>query len=209
MQNVLKYRFFNDKLWLLVFFHDISTTKEFFNNHYESLYFFDDNKPNKFSIIGNITDYNKIDGSFEFFIEYDEKDYVQWKQSHNPIIEEENSKKKLVQGYEFINGIEDNEFGGLARTTFDIQGCLPSLLNGYINVVSWCYAIGMYYENVCYGDYDHVTLPGIKHKRYHSVSLWLRVLDKFSFASTCNKHTCIARSNSFDLSLVLICLYSK
>ena len=68
----LNYKKFNNKLWLQIFYHDISTTKEYYNN-YDSLYFYDPNKPNKFSILINITDELKISNSFEFLIEYTEQ----------------------------------------------------------------------------------------------------------------------------------------
>ena len=202
----LKYKDFNDKIWLQIFFHDLSSKKEYFNN-IDSLYFYDENKPNKFSILINITDNLKIEDRFEFLIEYTEQDFVEWKQKYNPLFEEEDPKKKAVEGYEFIDGIEDSEFGGLSRTTIDLDGCTPSLLNGYVNIVNWYYAIGMYSAEYCYGSYDHSYLPGIKRNAYLSVSLWLRVLSRYSFKLTAKQNiTCKKKRICFIYSHILICI---
>ena len=201
----LNYKKFNNKLWLQIFYHDISTTKEYYNN-YDSLYFYDPNKPNKFSILINITDELKISNSFEFLIEYDEKDYVQWKQKYNPLFEEESANKSKVDGFEFIDDIQDTKFGGLSRTTISYDGCTPSLLNGNIDNRDWYYAIGMYNQSTCKGAWNHNYLPGIKLHSYNEVSLWLRVLFQFNSKLSYIRKTYNIKRTKVNFLLLVICI---
>ena len=119
---------------------------------------------------------------------------------------EEGPDKASVNGFDFIDGIRDNNFGGLSRTTIDYDGCTPSFLNGNIKYSSWNYAIGMYYQEICYGGWDHSKLPAINMGSYSKVSLWLRVINKINFNILCYQNTCQNSKIFIHPSLLFICL---
>ena len=52
--------------WVLIFHHN-SSNKDFFRNKNEALF---STKKNKFSLLGRLNDDFKIDGKYEFIIEY-------------------------------------------------------------------------------------------------------------------------------------------
>ena len=169
----LQYKKYNGKIWLLLFKHDL-TVKEWFADQYEALYFDNPNQPNKFSILSILSDLYKIDGVFEFIIDYnDMSDFVQWKQDINPIYQEEGNE--TTNGYLHTGGTQDSIFGGLSRTTIKYNTCFPSFLNGDTKNREWYYAIGMYSEQVCPTDWSHDQHPGIARKGFNKVALWLRV----------------------------------
>ena len=69
------------KTWLLLFHHN-SSTGDYFENYEEIEYI---NTTTKFSIFGFITEDFKIDGQYEFLLEYPElSGYNKWKQTEFP-----------------------------------------------------------------------------------------------------------------------------
>ena len=111
--NTLKNEF--GAIWQLLFYHDTSTGK-----------FFDDTTINfvndefRYSTIGGISQSYKVNGYFEYLLEYpDEPHYNRWKQRIN-LKDTTNMQTSEDIGYKPIhidfNGPgEDGKFGGIAR----------------------------------------------------------------------------------------------
>lgn len=161
--------------WLKIFHHNIDV--DIFHDENEAKYSLRDGK---FSIIGLINDNYKIDGQFEFLLEYPDQTNKtginRWAQKANPLIESEKKGQK-VDGFEDItinwqNAVNSNSekipFNGLSRSTLTKL----TLIEGTNTNSYWYFVIGAYSR---YGS----CLPG--YSDYNKeVILWLRVKDMVS-----------------------------
>ena len=178
-----KYQYvaYDKKLWVVVFHHNILKSSPFVNEK-EARFTLD---PNKYSILDEINDDHKFNGThFEFLLYYKEYDIkIRWIQQNNPLDEKEVSGVTIYPGFKLLEprtGIDLSFFGGLVCTLPEPGKEPPSLLNGYTGSSVWYLAIGMYNH-----DNDYVknnTIPGIYssdntvgYKTVHEVTLLLRI----------------------------------
>lgn len=98
---------------------------------------------NMYSILHMLNDKYKINGKFEFLLEYPELGGCnRWKQSLNPLFDTDDSAQAV--GYEGINiSWSVTQWGGLVRSS---QKSF-TVLDGSCGSVNWHYAIGVYKGN--------------------------------------------------------------
>ena len=156
--------------WLKIFHHDIDV--DVFHNESEAKYSL---KKGKFSILGLVNDNFKIEGKFEFLLEYPDKANKQgmnrWAQNKNPLDEAETTNGK-VDGYEPITlsweaSTDSYAFSGLARSESS-----SSLLDGTSTEGTWYFSVGAYKK------YNYKYLPGYTPTNTE-VILWMRVREIF------------------------------
>ena len=167
VQVVYKHVF--ESKWLLVFHHN-SKNKEYFANREMVL---DCDQTNLYSILGKIDDSYRINGSFEFLLEYPEFDgYNRWSQINNPVNENETIGKNPVSGYRAINISWNARFwGGLAISTQKDH----TFIDGSIGSGNYYYMIGAYhFWYISHGGIDeyHFAGPDVA---VSECFLWLRI----------------------------------
>ena len=153
---------FDNAVWMKLLFHNCTGNVEFADTE-EALNYYNTSNPQLYSVIGTISNESKIDGRFEFIIEYPiEKKYFQWKQKHFPMYQlgflKDNNNS--TEGFELIHAPEPTTFKGLARTDYDYNAtdpnCTPSLFDS--DPINWKGCVGMM---KCKTDWNHSTIPGI------------------------------------------------
>ena len=152
-------------LWLLIFRHN-SVKAGYFKSHQDALISLQ--RPEKFSVLGAITQKAKIDGYYEFLLRYPYDNYeLHWKQLKNPI------DSTYDIGYTPID--VDNKkfpfFSGLALSA-DTK---YTLLDGTIgNTTSnWYYCIG---ATGALSNYWQPYIPSrYIYNKTEEVQLWLRI----------------------------------
>ena len=93
---------FSRKKWLKLLFHNVTWNVEFANEE-EALHYVNPENEQLFSIIGDVNNESRIDGFFEFIIEYpNERKYVQWKQKNFPLYEHDEIGKSTIEGFDLI-----------------------------------------------------------------------------------------------------------
>ena len=132
--------------WLKIFYHFNPNGENGFVNASEAMYCVDNE--HKYSILSTINRRYKINGLYEFIIEYPELGtYNRWQQTDNPLEITEDLITRNVSGFNPIEtkAVNDN-WGGLSRTKDGINGydLAPSLLNGIPGNHEWYFAIGQY-----------------------------------------------------------------
>ena len=167
-----EYKFFQERKWLKVFYHDIRAGIHF-NTIDDARYLVGDE--NRFSILSEITDRDKIHNYFYFLFEFNSSDlFVSWRQFDNPLtISEKDIDRDSVPGFRILStNCNNTQFGGLAKTYR--EPCIPSLLSGNINHHRWYYAVGVIAD--CDGDYEHAhRLPGPSYSEVYQTTLWMQV----------------------------------
>ena len=130
--NISKHDYGAD--WQLIFYHN-ATGKVFFEKNSQCLLFC--NETQRFSTLGILTDNFKINGYFEFLIEYPERSsFYRWKQKKNP------TKHDSDVGFVPIHVPSTTyEFNGLALSASS-RDC--TFLEGNIGTGSWYFSIGCY-----------------------------------------------------------------
>ena len=151
-----------EAIWLKVFDHD-SGAGGFFQSKTEAL---NCSITNRYSILYILDSRFKINGKYEFLLEYPELvGYNRWLQTNSPIDETEQSGK-TAEGYEAISITWDASYwGGLVkstRSTTFLEGSTKS------TSIAW-YGIG--YISTQYSP-QHAG-PGVKVKK---AVLWVRTL---------------------------------
>jgi hypothetical protein len=192
MQKVIR------ELWILVFLHNI--TGGFFESREEAAY--NPNSQHKYSILSKISDRDKFNGKFEFKLIYPElNEFNHWRQSNNPIVEEDDLTKAKATGYEPIKITwSGSNWGGLLRTKYHYSSeCLPTLIDGSIGVKEWWFSIGRV-KNCTGGEGSTTTFPGPNGNRVKHVELWMRT----QFFSC----ECTQRSTFYSVSLSVQILLS-
>ena len=181
-------KFYNDSYWLKVFYHYNPDGKNGFEDDKEALHCI--NNKYKYSILSSINYRYRINGLYEFIIEYPELGtHNRWQQKDNPIDITENLNSKYVDGFNPLETFaKSSSWGGLAKTAdLDYQKP-PSLLNGSPSASSWHFAIGQY-KNTQWssGDKTVYSIPS-NSLPVSIVILWLRLPDKkkckYSFSFT-------------------------
>jgi len=152
--------------WMMIFYHD-SVSGGFFSSLEEAMF---SENPNKYSIFSKIGDEYKIDGYYEFLLEYPTFDgYNRWKQSDLPWKNEEISGKS-ANGYTPIN-ISWNSYnwGGLVKSRNSNHPGI-TLLDGSAGSDYWFYAIG------CVDPYTYnPNYPGPFYSAIRYSRLWIRI----------------------------------
>lgn len=185
---------FKGKAWLKVFSHTYESKNDCFSN--EAKHNIDDRK---FSILDEINDSMKINGKYEFIIEYPKyNEYFQWLQSSNPLEEIEVDGKMSADGFQYIhNGSYADKWGGLVKTTLKYNGVISTLLDGEPGHYYWMFSIGAY---CIIQGWDMTTgFPG-SNRGAHKVNIWIRLKQNSSFF-TCKA---VYRTYSFKTLLAIV-----
>ena len=177
---------YNGSKWVRVFYHYNANGAHGFTNEDEAKHCVSDSY--KFSILDEITSGQQINGKYEFIIEYPELGtYNRWRQTNNPLEEQESSGVYKVEGFEELETLAPySSWGGLVYTSiYESRSSPPSLLNGNPGRKEWYYAIGQY-EGVTWIYYSktYSSIPSSLGVAVNYVSLWLRLPDK-SFTCIC------------------------
>ena len=155
--------------WVLIFFHN-STGGVYFSDFEEAL---EANSAQKYSILGEISDKDRINGFYEFLLEYPElTGYNRWRQRRSPTHEVDSTWPS--KGYTPINiSWTDQAFGGLVRSSSSTN----CFVEGSVGHVNWYYTIGAYIENGympnCDSKKDCIPGPG-EGPIVRIVKLWMR-----------------------------------
>ena len=177
-----QFKTFEDVQWLKIFHHDCSEGEFFKAGSPELLNI---NTKNLFSILYMINDRFKINGKYEFLLEYPEENkYNHWRQSVNPldIIDQYGNgvtTHYYVDGYEKITvQMDSHNWGGLARSNWNY-----ALLEGSLGSPNWYYTIGQSANN-----WRNSTLAGYEYDdTIHIVHLWIGITYKLLFSLLCTK----------------------
>jgi len=167
-------------IWLKIFHHN-GYGGSMFRDFSHAL---SSDEPNLYSILHKITDSYKINGKFEFLLEYPElSGYNRWKQSYHPI--NENDDVRPVRGYEAISISWQTEYwGGLTKSS----RIGNTLIDGSCGHSYWFYSIGAYQNN----EWIIAKCPSTKNcipgpsGSVREVILWVRVTttDIFEYTSS-------------------------
>ena len=177
--------FFKESSWLKVFHHSFEN-KAFFLNENEASYII---SKDKYSILSNITNKFKISHKFEFLLVYPESNqdvYFHWKQSKNPIYDNETTNDKKASGFQHIdkNTDKDYSWGGLVKTCIPANGKIKTFINGNPGIDEWYFAIGMY-ENADSRWHQEGIPSYINNVGCQYVSLWLKIPSALSGMISC------------------------
>ena len=136
-RNHVTLKYFNQKPWLLIFFHNITKESDYFSDdENEFLYVVERQKFSIFKYINGDFNYH---GYYEFLIEYPALEgYNQWKQSVFPLDANENNNENV--GFKEDESILTwpNLFKGLIRSSVTEK----SILDGITNNQYWWFTIG-------------------------------------------------------------------
>ena len=179
--QVGKYEYvsFDGSLWVKVFYHNY-TNNATFANESEALSI---NTSDRYSVLGEISNWHRINGKFEFILLYPSLKYKynRWKQTRSPTKEQDSKEKTGVAGYEPIHiDFTNNSWGGLAKNTY--YGTLRS-----IGSMLWYYCIGKYSKTE--GSWDNLKIPGPT-GQVDEVYLWMKVhelADKLIITCKCQR----------------------
>ena len=177
-----KYMKFKGSYWMLLFHHNY-TGKVMFEDRNEAI---NSNNPKKYSILYLLNDeYRTLKHGtmkYEFIINWPNLSYYfQWRQTKNPLDENDIIGISEVNGYEPIH-VKNNPhlFGGLAKDA----NFSRTLLNGQLGHTNWCTSIGMLKT----ADWANIGIPA-SCEAANVVDLFVKT--KFAlFASNCNYNQC-------------------
>ena len=180
----------HEKFWKLLYYHDYSKVGKWKNLSEPLLSY----NADKYSILSTLNYRYKIQGSYEFLLEYpDIVGYNQWTQTSNPLEEQETNSdgSRNAEGYKAISLTwSGNYFGGLVKSTNQY-----SLLDGSTYISDWWYAIGSNY------DYQG-GVPGPNNKVITKSQLWIRVKNSPFMRYCSNKYK--TRSLLLNMQLFII-----
>lgn len=176
-----------NKSLIKVFYHD-SSNGDWFS--IDELYYA--KSSNKLNLLGNITDEYKINGYFEFIIDYGNIK-ISWKQKKN-IKDTTSTDTSESIGY-INNGVE--HFGGLIRSDYPNN----ALYDGIHNSKRWWFCVGAM-DNT-YSDY---TFPGVFYSesntiRTKTITVWMKINPKLMFK------TCKTKRNYLFIAHFLALIY--
>lgn len=185
--NLTETKIKNSKAWLKIFRHKLDSVNPQYFDTRDPEY---NLEKNTFSILKLISNRFRIDGKFEFLLEYSNLNgYNQWKQTLNPL-EEIEELGKSVLGYEDVSiSWNQNSWGGLVRSTSTV-----TLLDGSVGEGSYFYAIGLKDVWSNYG-----SIPTYGSTNTDEVNLWVRV---FGFGVE-DYYTCKTHANN-----IALCMYA-
>ena len=182
------YTFKLNHFWQLLYYHDYSTAN-YWSSFEEAK---NSSKKDKYSILYLLSEKYKINGEYEFLLEYPElTGYNHWCQTSNPLEEKETDSdgKQNAAGYRAIqNSWTEKYFGGLVFSS------RPScLIDGSTYHWNYWYAIGLTED---YGS----GVPGPNGNVIKKSQLWIRAR---------NPNLCSARMkriyHAFSLNLRWTC----
>ena len=128
------------------------------------------NKTGKYSCLGDLEKFVPTDGWYEFWYteKTDASQYIQWKQSYNPLSRVSSGSGGTSSEYQFIGGTARSNFTGLTRySNNDENSCY---LRG---IASWWGAIAPYQTS-----YDvFPTMWGSSTTGNHHQELWIKITD--------------------------------
>jgi len=154
--------------WELLFYHN-SSTGQLFSTNEEALLC---DSTYKYSILSKLDDSFKINGKFEFLLEYPSVPGCnRWLQSINPLNNLEGFSQK-AEGYEAINISWSGMFWGGLFLSKDPQTLLDGSYQEY-----WWYSIG------AKNSYLSPKFPGPDGTPVHVVFLWIRKIHSTSLVS--------------------------
>ena len=189
------YRIINESIWMLIMRHNCENGDKYKGN--KALY--NTRNLNKYSVISKINPNTmKINGKYEFLAEYPnyQKGYNHWRQTNNPIHEEETATN--VSGFEPIHTDIYNWFWcGLSKSSNT-----NTLLDGTNIKGNWNYAFGTYvlYDEYVPTNIDHGT---------KDLFLWLKLPSISSIQTLRSTVMCKRNSSSFILIALLPFLSSR
>ena len=205
--NNVEFKYAFSAYWQKLFYHDLSSGLEF-NTEDEVLYSLDESRYSMLTLLNNRTKFR--DGKFEFLLEYPDRGasfYFRWKQSNNPIIEEEKQEMESAEGFESIyRPPNHSSFGGLVKTKETTTNNRLPFLNGVPSAygdAGISYAVGIYAGGwYTAGDSTRYTNYPVGDKQgAEQCILWVKLPNKFS----CQKSKTIVKS----LVFTMFCLLNK
>lgn len=119
--------------WKLVYYHDSSFG--YWKKDRSDV--FSCNEAGKYSILGSLHNSYRIDGRFEFLLEYT-NGFNRWQQRNNPIKEQKIEDKTEAKGYAELNcTFHEREWGGLLKSYDNYD----SYVDGSISSKNYHYAL--------------------------------------------------------------------
>ena len=178
-----------NEVWKRVFYHDISSG--IFNKSTDNC--MASYEENKFSILSELSSSFRLNGAFEFILEYPEVGFIRWKQNILPTKVGQPSHKKMR--LEIISNEKNfSYFEGLALSDWTGR----ALLDGETTIGYWYCICLMNKESKIPGPIT--VLNGTqKEIRVNKVSLWIRIPPLIT-------HSCKRSPISFALSLTIFIL---
>ena len=173
------------ELFLLIF-HQNTINNDLFKTEDE---FLETNTANKYSILKHIDDDFKINGLFEFIMDYPEiKEYGRWTQTKNPL----NAKPDEDVDVQEKESTWDKEvnFIGLhqssLKTACFIEG--TDAVSQNTGLPNWYYAIG---QKIKWESTNYLAGPYYSNKKLniHQVFLWLKIADLHLLKRIFHHHT--------------------
>ena len=161
---------FEDGYWINIFTHYPLNKLRFERDEQ----FLHSDNPRLFSRFSDINSKYKIKGKYIFMLQYP-VGVVKWEQKNNPLDEEESELRTEVEGfvlYEHPQNVENNTFGGLAKTKREQCGCINTFLKGHFIDERWWYSVGQ--KPGCCEDWQKNTTPG-PFIEVDSIHLWIKV----------------------------------
>ena len=156
---------------LLIFRHRFFTDEDLWN----SSIVLKNNEPNKFSILGELDNSFKINGKFEFLLEYPKLEgFNMWSQLKNPVKAEPN----VENGYKEIKcSWKEKSFHGLAKSSSTGHTFIDGSVFDADSEMNHFYSIGLYvnWKNSIPGPFSTGDL-----NKTSEVLLWVRISSKCS-----------------------------
>ena len=176
--------------WLRLVYQN--TPSEGFLNEDEALFSMN---PSKYSILSELNDALKYNGSFEFHLEYPAYK-IHWSQKDNPVLIYDSALNngEVDDLVVFQNKTDGIRFTGLARSDVQLNNKISVFLDGTHNS-SWWYAVCMYNEVEPY--WKETGIPGAKSEEKW-MSLWVRVPNYFGVFRT----HCVSKRISYILYFI-------
>ena len=167
---------FNGSFWLKLFYHNCDGNVKF-KDEKEALHC---NSEQKYSILSNINPSMRINGKYEFILEYPGDVYYRWRQTRSPINEYESASQREALGFEPIHqGSGKLNISGLVRTTIKVADkYINCLFDGQPGVSLWYFAIGVY--EATEPAYLTKDIPAYSNT-VKSVKLWIRINPKGNY----------------------------
>ena len=168
----------NERMWLMLLHHNFEAAGGFVSES-EAL---SSKNPNRYSILSELNSALKINGKFEFHLEYPTYK-IHWSQNDNPVSLDESKYTSAPGLYIFPSSSVGQPFGGLARSTMERGDMINCLLDGTLGSSVWYYGVGMY--NKTEGGWYKIGIPGANSAE-KMLTLWLRISLGFGFYKTYN-----------------------
>ena len=167
-----EFRSFQGAQWLKVFYHRPGDECVIFENEDQ---FMSINEKQRYSIYGELNEDFKINGKYEFLIDYpDISKFNWWRQSKLPYDDNEEAGVYTAEGYENVSiSMTNVSWGGLVRQAIpyitEEQKCGSncSFVEGSVGIENYYYAIGL--------RANHTTVPAAD-VWVPDVYLWIRIV---------------------------------